>query len=147
MKFPPWPSYSEEEGNLAREVVLSNQVNYWTGQRARQFERQFANQFGAHHAIALANGTVALDLALKALKIGAGHEVIVTPRSFIASVSSVVMAGAEVVFADVDANSQNITAETIAPLITATPVLYSVCIWRGGRVIWEILSRSQISMA
>ena len=118
MKFPPWPNYSEKEAEIAREVLLSNQVNYWTGQRTKQFEQQFATQFETQHGIALSNGTVALDLALKALNIGPGDEVVVTPRSFIASASSVVMAGAKAVFADVDPVSQNITAETIAAVIT-----------------------------
>ena len=118
MKFPPWPNYSEKEAEIAREVLLSNQVNYWTGQRTKQFEQQFAAQFETQHGIALSNGTVALDLALKALNIGPGDEVVVTPRSFIASASSVVMAGAKAVFADVDPVSQNITAETIAAVIT-----------------------------
>jgi len=115
---PSWPNFSEEEGNLVKEVLLSNKVNYWTGTEARQFEREFADHFGAQHSIALANGTVAIDLALLALGIGPGDEVIVTPRSFIASASSVVNCGAAPVFADVDPDSQNISAETIEPIVT-----------------------------
>ena len=92
--FSPWPSFSEEEGNAVREVILSNKVNYWTGQECREFEKEFAAWAGSEHAIALANGTVALDLALQALGIGAGDEVVVTPRTFLASVSSIVNAGA-----------------------------------------------------
>ena len=116
--FSPWPSFTEEEANAVRDVLLSNKVNYWTGQEGRQFEREFADYVGAEYAIALANGTVALDLALKALDIGNGDEVIVTSRTFLASVSSIVNAGAVPVFADVDADSQNITAETVAAVIT-----------------------------
>lgn len=116
--FSPWPSFSEEEANAVRDVILSNKVNYWTGQECREFEKEFAAWTGTRHAIALANGTVALDLAFQALGIGAGDEVIVTSRTFLASVSSIVNAGATPVFADVDRDSQNITAQTIAALLT-----------------------------
>lgn len=116
--FSLWPSFTEEETDAVRDVLLSNKVNYWTGQEGRQFEREFAEYVGTEYAIALANGTVALDLALQALGVGAGDEVIVTSRTFLASVSSIVNAGAVPVFADVDADSQNITAESIAAVIT-----------------------------
>jgi len=116
--FSPWPSFSEEEANAVRDVILSNKVNYWTGQECREFEKEFAAWAGVEHAIALANGTVALDVALQALGIGAGDEVVVTPRTFLASVSSIVNAGAVPVFADVDRDSQNITAETIRAVLT-----------------------------
>lgn len=116
--FSPWPSFTEEEANAVRDVILSNKVNYWTGQETRSFEREFAAWSGTEYAVALANGTVALDVALKALKIGAGDEVIVTSRTFLASVSSIVNAGAVPVFADVDLDSQNITAQTIKAVMT-----------------------------
>ncbi len=116
--FSPWPSFSEEEANAVRNVILSNKVNYWTGQECREFEKEFSEWAGSEHAISLANGTVALDLALQALGIGAGDEVVVTPRTFLASVSSIVNAGAIPVFADVDSESQNITADTICTVLT-----------------------------
>lgn len=116
--FSPWPSFSEEEADVVRDVMLSNKVNYWTGQEGREFEREFAAWAGAGYAIALANGTVALDLALEALDVGAGDEVIVTSRTFLASASSIVNAGAVPVFADVDADSQNITVDTIRAVLT-----------------------------
>ncbi|UVO52854.1 DegT/DnrJ/EryC1/StrS aminotransferase family protein [Sphingomonas sp. SUN039] len=112
--FAPWPSFSEEEVEAVAGVLQSNRVNYWTGNEGRVFEAEFAAWTGTDHAIALSNGTLALDLALKGLGIGPGDEVIVTPRTFIASVSSVITAGARPVFADVDADSGNITADTIA---------------------------------
>lgn len=117
-KFSPWPSFTEEEANAVRDVVLSNKVNYWTGQECREFEKEFAAWADAKYAIALSNGTLALDVALKALGVGVGHDVIVTPRTFLASASSVVTAGAAPIFADVDLNSQNITAETIEKVLT-----------------------------
>jgi dTDP-4-amino-4,6-dideoxygalactose transaminase len=114
----PWPSFTEEEVTAVADVVRSGKVNYWTGQECRLFEKEFAAHFGSTYAIALANGTLALDLALKALGIGPGDEVIVTPRSFIASVSSVITAGASPVFADVDHESGNISPATIAAVLT-----------------------------
>ena len=116
--FSPWPSFTEEEANAVRDVILSNKVNYWTGQECREFEKEFAAWAGTEYAVALANGTVALDVALKALGIGSGDEVIVTSRTFLASASSIVNAGAVPVFADVSADSQNITAETIRAVLT-----------------------------
>ena len=116
--FSPWPCFTEEEANAVRDVILSNKVNYWTGEECHQFEKEFAEWAGAEYAIALENGTVALDVALKGLGIGAGDEVVVTPRTFLASVSSIVNAGAVPVFAEVDRESQNITAETIRAVLT-----------------------------
>jgi len=116
--FSPWPSFTEEEANAVRDVLLSNRVNYWTGQEGREFEKEFAAWADAEYAVALANGTLALDLALKALEIGEGDEVVVTSRTFLASASSIVTAGAVPVFADVDADSQNITADTVRAVLT-----------------------------
>lgn len=116
--FSPWPSFTQEEADAVSQVLLSNKVNYWTGQECREFEKEFAAFAGTEYAIALANGTVALDVALQAMGIGAGDEVVVTPRTFLASVSSVVNIGAVPVFAEVDRDSQNITAETIQAVLT-----------------------------
>ena len=113
----PWPAFSPEEMEAVAAVLRSGRVNYWTGNEGRQFEQEYAAWCGSSHAVALANGTVALDVALKALGIGPGDEVIVTPRTFIASASCVVNAGAMPVFADVDPDSGNLSAATIAPLI------------------------------
>lgn len=116
--FAPWPYFAEEEIAAATRVLESGKVNYWTGDEGKQFEAEFAAFTGCKHAIALANGTVALELALEALGIGAGDEVIVTSRTFIASASCAVMRGATPVTADVDPDSQNITAETVAAVLT-----------------------------
>lgn len=116
--FPPWPEYSKEEVVAVQKVLSSNKVNYWTGDECRLFESEFAEWVGVGYAVALANGTVALDLALKALNIGPGDDVIVTPRSFIASVSCVLNAGAKPIFADVDLNTGNITAQSIEKVLT-----------------------------
>lgn len=116
--FSPWPGFTQEEADAVSRVLLSNKVNYWTGNECREFEKEFAEWAGTEYAIALSNGTLALDVALKALGVGIGDDVIVTPRTFLASASTVVTAGANPVFADVDINSQNITAETIEAVLT-----------------------------
>ena len=123
--FPPWPSFTKEESDAVSNVLLSNKVNYWTGNESREFEREFAKFAGTEHAIAVANGTLAIDLAFHGLGIGshnggtAEDEVIVTSRSFMASASAIVNAGARPVFADVDAQSGNISGATVAPVITS----------------------------
>lgn len=116
--FSPWPYFPDDEIAAVTEVLRSGRVNYWTGNEGREFEKEFADFAGCRHAIALANGTVALELALYALGVGPGDEVITTCRTFIASASSVVMRGATPVIADVDPVSQNLTADTIRPNIT-----------------------------
>jgi dTDP-4-amino-4,6-dideoxygalactose transaminase len=130
-QFPPWPSYSADEIAAVEAVLSSNQVNYWTGNQCRLFEKEFADWVSAKHAVSLANGTVALDISLKALGIGSGDEVIVTPRSFIASVSCVLNAGATPVFADVDIDTGNITAKSIeSKLSSRTKAI--ICVHLAG---------------
>lgn len=114
----PWPYFAPDEIEAATRVLQSGKVNYWTGDEGRQFEREFAASAGCRYAIALANGTVALEAALRALGIGPGDEVITTSRTFIASASCAVAVGARPVIADVDRDSQNITADTIKPWLT-----------------------------
>ncbi len=114
----PWPYFAEDEIQAAMKVLRSGKVNYWTGDEGRLFEREFAETTGCKHAIALANGTVALEAALRALGIGAGDEVITTARTFIASASCAVALGARPVVADVDRDSQNITANTIRAVLS-----------------------------
>lgn len=115
---PVWPCFTREEADAVASVLMSNRVNYHTGRQACEFERDFARWVGTSHGVALANGTLALDAALRALGIGRGDEVIVSPRSFIASVSCVVNAGARPVFADVDRDTGNITPQSIAEKLT-----------------------------
>lgn len=129
--FSSWPNFSEEEAFAVQRVLLSNKVNYWTGEECREFEKEFAVWSDSKYAISLTNGTVALDLALKALGVGPGDEVVVTPRSFIASVSSVVNAGATPIFADVDLQSGNITAESIEKVLS-NKTKAVICVHLGG---------------
>lgn len=129
--FSPWPSFSDEESEAVKSVLLSNKVNYWTGESCRLFEREFAEWVGCKHAIALANGTLALDACLKAVGVGPGDEVVVTSRTFIASVSSIINSGATPVFADVDIDSQNITAAAIERVLSPRTKAF-VCVHLAG---------------
>ncbi|MDD2317378.1 MAG: DegT/DnrJ/EryC1/StrS aminotransferase family protein [Desulfobacterales bacterium] len=113
-----WPYFSTDEIMSVAAVLQSGKINQWTGSQVEIFQEEFADYCGVRHAIALANGSVALDLALLALDIGPGDEVIVTPRTFVASAACVVLRGAKPVFVDVDPDSQNITAESIRRGIT-----------------------------
>ncbi len=117
--FSAWPFYDVDEQAAVIDVLRSGKVNYWTGDTVQKFEAAYAASLGVDYAIALANGTVALELGLRALQIGPGDEVIVTSRTFIASASCIVNVGAKPVFADVDADSQNLTAASIEAAITS----------------------------
>lgn len=117
--FKTWPYYGDDEINAVRNCMLSGKVNYWTGDECRKFEVEYAAYVGVKHAIALTNGTVALELALYALGVGAGDEVITTSRTFIASASCAVMRGATPVVVDIDPNSQNITVETLQRVVSS----------------------------
>ena len=118
VSFPPWPNFDQDEITAVAEVLSSGKVNYWTGDQGKCFEKEFAEYIGAEHAIALANGTVALELALYALGIGKGDDVIVPSRTFIASASCVVARGGRPIVADVDEVSQNISVDTIKSVLT-----------------------------
>ncbi|MBC8351291.1 MAG: DegT/DnrJ/EryC1/StrS aminotransferase family protein [Planctomycetes bacterium] len=117
-EFAPWPYFDEELIEAVSEVLRSGKVNYWSGQQGRKFEREYAAFVGTNHAVAVANGTLALELALAGLGVAQGDEVIVPSRTFIASASAVVMRGATPVICDIDSRSQNLTAETIRPHLT-----------------------------
>ncbi|MGB9689572.1 DegT/DnrJ/EryC1/StrS family aminotransferase [Thermogutta sp.] len=117
-RFPPWPVFEDDEIAAVVDVLRGGRVNYWTGQQVRRFEEEFAQAVGCRYAVAVANGTVALEAALEALGIGPGDDVVVTCRSFVASAACVLRVGARPIFADVDPDSQNITRETIEAVLT-----------------------------
>ena len=117
-KFPPWPSFTDKEATRISKILKSNRVNYWTGEETKLFEQEFAEFVGVRHSIAVANGTVALDLAFRAIDLKPGDKVIVTSRTFIASVSSIINLGGEPIFIDVCKNSQNIMPELIRKKIS-----------------------------
>ncbi len=116
--YAPWPTYDQDEIDAVASVLRSGRVNYWTGDLCHQFEREFAGYVGRRHGVAVANGTLALELALHAFQIGPGDEVVVPSRTYIASASCAVMTGAVPVVVDIDRDSQALTADTIRPAIT-----------------------------
>lgn len=118
-KFAPWPYYGRKEIEAATKVLRSGKVNQWTGTEVTAFEKEYAEYLGVRHCVALTNGSVALDVALAALGIDKGDEVIVTSRTFVASASCIVLRGAIPVFADVDRQSGNITVETVRRVFTS----------------------------
>lgn len=144
--FSPWPCFTEEEADAVSRVLLSNKVNYWTGKECREFEKEFAAWAGSNFATALGNGTLALDIALKALDVGEGDEVITTPRTFLASASSIVTSGASPIFADVDLNSQAITAESINAVLTPKTKAVIVVHLAGMPARWMQLWRCRKNM-
>ncbi len=117
MKLQKWPFYEKDELDAVYKVLQSGKVNYWTGKISKAFEREFSEFCGCKYAIALSNGSLALSSAYLAIGITKGDEIITTPRSFVATASSASLLGGKVVFADVDFDSGNITAENIEPLI------------------------------
>ena len=142
----PWPYFAPDELEAVAKVLRSSKVSYWTGTEGREFEKEYAAFVGCQHGVAVANGTVSLELALYALSVGAGDEVIFTPRTFMASASCVVMRGATPVMADVDPVSQNITAETIAKVLSSRNKAI-ICVhlagWPAvpGGSTWNCMSR------
>jgi len=116
--FSFWPHYDADEIGAVQEVLGSGRVNYWTGEEGRKLEQEYAAFVGTRYAVALMNGTVALEAAVRALGISPGHEVITTSRTFIASASCVVLQGGVPVMADVDRISQDMTSDTIRAVLT-----------------------------
>jgi len=113
-----WPFYADDEIDAVAAVLRSGRVNQWTGPEVFAFEQACAARFGGGRAIALANGSVALELALRAFGVGPGDEVIVSPRSFVASASCASLVGATPVFADVDRDSGNITPRSVERVLS-----------------------------
>jgi dTDP-4-amino-4,6-dideoxygalactose transaminase len=122
-----WPYFDQDEIEATTRLLASGKVNYWTGSEGREFEKEYAKYVGRRHAVAVANGTLALELALKVLGIGPGDEVVTTSRTFIASASCIVSVGARPVIAEVDPESQNITADSIRRVLSpATKAIVAV---------------------
>jgi dTDP-4-amino-4,6-dideoxygalactose transaminase len=129
--YSSWPAFSIEEIDAVSDVLKSGKINYWTGNICRQFEDEFAKWCGTKYAIALSNGTVALELAFKALHLKPGDEVIVSSRTFIASVSAIVSAGGTPRFVDIDLASGNIDPKMITKSITSKTRAI-LCVHLGG---------------
>jgi len=117
--LPRWPAPGEAELAAVTRVVASGKLNYWTGTEGRSLETEYATLLGRAHGVAVANGTLALELALRAFSIGAGDEVVVPARTFIATASAVVAVGATPVVCDVDPESGNLTADNVVAVLGA----------------------------
>ncbi len=113
-----WPSFDEGAIRGVEAVLRSGKVNYWTGKQGMEFERRFAEWQGSKYGIGVATGTAALHVAMAALGIGPGDEVIVPSYTFIASSFSVVQAGAVPRFADVNRDDHCISIESAERLVT-----------------------------
>ena len=118
IRIPPWPVFNEDECHAVTNVLKSGKANYWGGNQGLLFEQEFANWCGTRHGLCVFNGTIALEIAMRSIGLDSGDEIIVTPRSFLASAASVAAIGATPVFADIDFESGNLTAESIAKVIT-----------------------------
>ena len=116
--IPPWPHYEPDEIEAAVEVLRSGRVNYWTGPHCDEFETEFARMVDMPYGVSVANGTLALELGLRALGVAPGDEVVTTSRSFFGTITSILAVGARPVFADVDAESGNITAESVEQVLS-----------------------------
>ena len=138
-----WPFYDQEQIDKVTEIIRSGKVNYWTGNEGKTFEKEFASWCGTKYAVAVSNGSVALSLALHALEIKRGDEVIVPPRTFVATASTPALIGAIPIFVDVDKNSQAITAKTIEPYITNRTK--AICVVHLGG--WPAEMKSIIDLA
>ena len=113
-----WPYFDKNEIAKAKEILESGKINYWTGNEGREFEKEFSKYVGVNHSVAVDNGTNALILAAHALGISKGDEVIMSPRTFVASAFSIMHLGAKPIFIDIDRNSQNIDPKLIEQAIT-----------------------------
>lgn len=111
--LPPWPVFEDDERAAVDEILRSGRVSYWTGPACRAFEREWGERHRGVHSLAMANGSLTMDAAMRVLGIARGDEVIVSPRSYVASAMCAALAGATPVFAEVDADSGCVTAATL----------------------------------
>ena len=116
--LPVWPQFEQDEIDLVVKILRSGKTNTWVGEHVRKFEIEFADYISMPHALAVSNGTLALELALFCLGIGSDDDVIVPSKSYIATASSVVIRGANQVFADIDISTNNINLDSIKKVIT-----------------------------
>ena len=121
-----WPYFGPDEIAAASNVLSSGNVNYWTGTETKFFENEFSEYTSTPFSLAVANGSLALSASYLAAGLKPGDEVITSPRTYIATSSSLVLLGVIPIFADVDRKSGCITAKSIEPLITSKTKAISV---------------------
>lgn len=146
-KFPAWPVFTNEEIKAVTSVIESG--NWWRysyGQgidfsetkekeiaQVVRFQEEFANHQGAEYGVGCVNGTLALDMTVRALGIGPGDEVIVPPYTFVAGVTCVLYSNAIPIFVDIDPNTYNIDPDKIEEAITDRTKAIIPCHF-GGQV-------------
>ena len=118
MKEKNWPNFSNDLINNISKILKSGKINYTTGPYGKIFENEFSKFVGNKYSIAICNGTAALEVAIKSLKLPANSEIIVTARSFFASAACIINTGHRPVFADVDMFTQNICLNDVKKKIT-----------------------------
>ncbi len=114
--IPAWPQVTDVDRQMLKDTLLAG--NYKSGKLREQFETTFAADCGVAHCFAVANGTVSLELILRGFGIGKGDEVILPPYTFIATLSSIVFAGATPVLADIDDSNYLISPASVEEKIT-----------------------------
>ena len=122
----PWPSYDRDEIETVERVLRSGKVNYWTGDECRQFEREFADYCNSEHAIAVANGTVALELALEAAGIGPGDEVILPGYTCVMDVNPIKYLGAKPVYIDIEPDTFNMNINFLKFYVKFPACIYQI---------------------
>ena len=126
-----WPNFSSKLIYNVGKILNSGKINYTTGSHGKKFEKEFSNFIGNRYSIAICNGTVALEVAIKSLKLPKNSEILVPARSFFSSASCIVNTGHKPIFVDVDLVTQNICLKDIKKKITSrTKAL--ICVHLGG---------------
>jgi perosamine synthetase len=116
--MPIWPAYGKEEIEVADQVLRSGHLARQSGTWVQRFEKEYARKFGIKHAIAVSSGTAAIHVALAALGVGPGDDVIHTAHCFIGTATPTLHAGAVPIFADIDERTFNISPASIEQQIT-----------------------------
>ena len=113
-----WPNFSKDLVSKVGKILSSGKINYTNGQYGKKFEKEFSKFVGNKYSIAICNGTAALEVAIKSLKLPKNSEIIVTARSFFASAACIVNTGHIPIFADIDLLTQNISLHDIKKKIS-----------------------------
>lgn len=116
--WPRWPIFDQTEEQALLKVLHSGDWWYVEGDQGVAFEQEFAAYQNARHGVACTNGTAALEIALRAMEIGCGDEVIVPPYTFVATATAVLTVGAAPVFADIDGDTLNLDPAQAEAAIT-----------------------------
>ena len=118
MQEKNWPNFSKKLISKVGSILASGKINYTDGPYGIKFEKKFSEFVGNKYSIAICNGTAALEVAIRSLRLPKNSEIIVSARSFFSSASCIVNTGHTPVFADVSLLTQNISIDDIEKKIT-----------------------------